>query len=119
MTIDTIQTYALYLIGTMMVALILAIILFLFAIWRMKRIDIPQDLGFMETLRYTPFIVVLFIDLLDLSLDFLAAPFAWVILDRLGLKALRGFSTIEALIPFTGPIPTLTLSWIFASLVRD
>ncbi|MCA9996024.1 MAG: hypothetical protein KDE56_09780 [Anaerolineales bacterium] len=119
MTIDTIQTYALYLIGTMMVALILAIILFLVAIWRMKRVEIPQHAGFMETLRYTPFVVVLFIDLLDLSLDFLAAPFAWVILDRLGLKALRGFSTIEALIPFTGPIPTLTLSWIFARLFRD
>ena len=119
MTIDTIQTYALYLIGTMMVALILAIILFLAAIWRMKRIDIPQDAGFVETLRYTPFIVVLFIDLLDLSLDFLAAPFAWIVLDRLGLKALRGFSTVEALIPFTGPIPVLTLSWIFSRLFKD
>ena len=114
MTIDTIQTYALYVIIAMVTSLVLAIILFIVAIWRMKRIEIPANAGFWETLQYTPFIVVLFIDLLDLSLDILAAPFAWIVLDRLGLKALRGFSTVEALIPFTGPIPVLTLSWIAA-----
>lgn len=119
MTIDTIQTYALYVIIAMVTSLLLAVILFFVAIWRMKRINIPEDASFMETLRLTPFIVVLFIDLLDLSLDFLAAPFAWLVLDRLGLKALRGFSTIEALIPFTGPIPVLTLSWIAARLFPD
>lgn len=114
MTIDSIQTLGFYIVIAMVISLVLAIILFVVAIWRMKRIEIPADAGFWETLHYTPFIVVLFIDLLDLSLDVLAAPFAWLVLDRLGLKALRGFSTVEALIPFTGPVPVLTISWILA-----
>lgn len=81
--------------------------------WRqLKRMNIPQGLGFAETLHYTPFLVVLAIDLLDLGLDFLAAPISWVILDRLGLKALRGFSAVEAFIPGTQFIPTLTVCWI-------
>ncbi|MEM7112983.1 MAG: hypothetical protein AAF614_11165 [Chloroflexota bacterium] len=114
MTIDTIQSIGLYIVSAMVVSLVLAIILFFVAIWRMKKIEIPPDAGFWETLQYTPIIVVIFIDLLDLSLDILAAPFAWIILDRLGLRALRGFSTVEALIPFTGPIPILTISWVMA-----
>jgi hypothetical protein len=36
------------------------------------------------------------------------------VLDRLGLKGLRNKAAIEALIPFTQPIPTFTLSWIAA-----
>jgi len=62
--------------------------------------------------------VVVLIDLLDFALDFLAAPLAWVILDRLGLKALRGVSTVEALIPLTQVVPTMTLCWIGARLLR-
>jgi hypothetical protein len=49
-------------------------------------------------------------------LDILAAPVVWVVLDRLGLRALRNVSAIEALIPFTQPIPTLTASWIWVRL---
>ena len=59
-----------------------------------------------------PFTIVLAIDLLDLALDILAAPFVWLILDRLGLKALRNMAAVEALLPFTQPIPTLTVCWI-------
>jgi hypothetical protein len=34
-----------------------------------------------------------------------------MILDQLGLKALRGVSAVEALIPGTQLIPTMTLCW--------
>ena len=32
--------------------------------------------------------------------------------DRLGLKGLRGFATLESFVPFTQMIPTMTMSWI-------
>jgi hypothetical protein len=84
----------------------------------MKRIEVPPDATFTETLLLTPFLVVVFVDLLDFGLDVLAAPFAWVILDRMGLKALRGVSAVEALIPFTQAIPTMTISWLGARLFK-
>lgn len=81
---------------------------------RLRRISVPPDAGFFKTLRAVPLSLVLALDLIDLGLDVLAAPFTWIILDRLGLKALRQVATVEALIPFTGPIPTLTLCWFVA-----
>jgi hypothetical protein len=87
------------------------VLLFVLVIRHMKRIDVPAGSGFSETLLHTPFLVVLFVDLLDLGLDILAAPFTWVILDRLGLRALRGVFAFEALLPFTQGIPTMTLAW--------
>jgi hypothetical protein len=81
-----------------------------------RRMDIPQDANFFETLQYTPFLVVVGIDLLDLGFDILAAPFVWLILNWMGLKALRGFAAFEALVPFTGIIPTMTIAWFIARL---
>ena len=115
---ETFSTFVNYLLIGMGISLVLAILLFVIVIRQLKRIDVPPNAGFAETLLYTPFLVVVFIDLLDFGLDFLSAPFAWVILDRLGLKALRGVSTVEALIPFTQVIPTMTLSWIVARLLK-
>ena len=97
-------------------ALVLALLLLGFVVRVVKNIEVPPDAGFGETLLHTPFIVVLFIDLLDLGLDILAVPFTWVLLDRWGLKALRNVSTAEALIPFTQPIPTLTVAWIWVRI---
>ncbi len=113
---ETLRTLALYLGGSMLVAFLLAMLLLVVVLRQVKKINVPPGAGFSETLRLTPFSVVVFIDLLDFALDFLAAPFAWIILDRLGLKALRGVSAVEALIPFTQPIPTMTLCWIFVRL---
>jgi hypothetical protein len=79
---------------------------------QMRRIDVPADADFNTTLQLVPLIVVLGIDMLDFALDILAAPLAWLILDGMGLKALRNVSAVEALIPFTQPIPTLTLCWV-------
>jgi hypothetical protein len=117
MTAETIRTVGLYLAGAMGVSLIIALLLLLIVIKQVKKIDVPPDAGFAETLHYTPFLVVVLIDLLDFALDFLAAPLAWVILDRLGLKALRGVSTVEALVPLTQAVPTMTLCWIGARLL--
>ena len=115
---DTFSNFVNYLLIGMGISLVLALLLFLIVIRQLKRIEVPPGAGFAETLLYTPFLVVVFIDLLDFGLDILAAPFAWVVLDRLGLKALRGVSTVEALVPFTQAIPTLTISWIGARLMR-
>lgn len=96
---------------------ILALILFIILLTQVRKINVPPGAGFGETLLHTPLIVVLFLDVLDLALDFLSAPIAWVVLDRIGLKALRAFATIESLIPFTQVIPTMTISWIGVRLL--
>lgn len=118
MTAETLRNFGLVLAGVMAVSLLLALLLLLLIIRQAKQIEIPVGAGFMETLRHTPFSVVLFVDLLDLALDVLAAPFTWVILDRLGLKALRGVSAVEAAIPFTQAVPTMTLCWIGARIMN-
>lgn len=102
---------ALALIG---VGLAFSIVLFGWVIWRVRRIQLPPDAGFLEALRATPFAVVLLLDLLDLSLDIFSAPFAWALLSYLGLKPLRAVTVFESLIPGTQVIPTMTLAWLIA-----
>lgn len=109
---EFLQNFVFVLLSVMGVALVVALILLAVIITQVRRIHVPPNAGFAETLLYTPFLVVLFLDVLDLALDFLSAPFAWIVLDRLGLKGLRGVATVESLIPFTQPIPTMTLAWI-------
>ena len=46
----------------------------------------------------------------------ISAPVIWLLLRRFNLQALRNVATVEALLPFTGPIPTLSLAWIAARL---
>jgi hypothetical protein len=96
------------------VALVLAIILGAWVFARIRRINLPANADFFTALRATPLPVVILIDLLDLSLDFLSAPVSWAILNRLGLGALKGVSVVEALIPGTQVIPTMTLLWLVA-----
>ena len=111
-TADDLRNIGLGLAGLFVVCLLISILLLAYALRTMRHLDIPPDAGLADTLHATPFTVVLGIDLLDLTLDVLAAPAAWIVLDRLGLKALRNMATIEALIPGTQIIPTLTLAWI-------
>jgi hypothetical protein len=108
------QTIGLYIAGAMAVSLVLGLLLLLIIIRLVRRIDVPAGADFTETLLYTPLIVVITVDLLDFALDILAAPFSWIILDRLGLKALRGVAVVEGILPFTQFIPTMTLCWFGA-----
>jgi hypothetical protein len=83
-------------------------------LWRrLKRLR-PSGGGFWQTLREVPLGLVVLIDLLDLGLESFSAPIIWVLLKSLGLTALREVATIEAIIPFTGPLPTMTLCWLLA-----
>ena len=108
---------ALFFLGySLIAALVLALLLFLLAVRQIRKINIPPGAGFAETLYHTPFLVVLIVDLLDFGLDIFAAPFTWILLDRWGLAALRGVSTVEALLPFTQAIPTMTLSWVYVRI---
>ena len=109
---DNLQQYGVLLILIFGVCLTLAGILLTIAQRQASKINIPDNADFVTTLQNVPFYVVLGIDLLDLALDFLATPITWVFLDQMGLKALRNVSAIEAVIPGTQVIPTLTFAWI-------
>lgn len=109
---DFLQNFGVILLGILGVAGLLAAFLLVIILLAFRNINVPPGADFAETLLYTPFIVVLFLDLLDLGLDIFSAPLAWVILDRLGLKALRNFAALEGLLPFTGMIPTMTIAWL-------
>ncbi|NLG71998.1 MAG: hypothetical protein GX495_08165 [Chloroflexi bacterium] len=98
------------------ISLVLALVLMAYIVWRVRRIHLPPDADPITALRATPLIVVIMLDLLDFSLDFLSAPFSWVILGYLGLKPLRGVTVAESIIPFTQFLPTMTVAWIFARL---
>ncbi len=99
-------------------ALLFSGALFGFVIWRVRKIQLPANADFFTALRATPLIVVLTLDLLDFTLDFLSAPVAWMLLTRLGLGPLRGVTVVEGLIPGTQIIPTMTLAWIASRLFK-
>ena len=111
---ESIRNIGLVVAAMMAVSFVLAALLFVFSVRRIKGLNIPEDAGFGEALLYTPLTLVLFIDLLDFALDVLAAPFTWVILDRLGLRALRNIFAFEAFLPFTQFIPAMTIAWFVA-----
>ena len=115
-TTDTLQTVGLILLAAALVGGIIAGLLLWLAARQLRRIHIPAGADFTETLRHTPLLLVLGIDLLDLSLDFLSAPISWLILDRLGLKALRGVSVVQAAVPGTQFLPLMTLTWLAVRL---
>lgn len=97
-----------------LVALVLAAILLGLTVHRLRRIRVPKDADFFTAVRAVPLSLVVGLDLLDLGLDVFATPISWFILNRSGLQALRNVAAFEAMIPFTGPIPTMTLAWIAA-----
>lgn len=98
------------------VALILAALVLAWAFRTLRRIRlrVPPNADFFTTVRAVPLSLVVGLDLLDLGLDVFSAPIIWFVLNRFGLQALRNVATIEALIPISAPIPTLTLSWLAA-----
>lgn len=114
---DFFRTFGLSLLALMGVAGVLALILLITIILGFRKIDVPPGADFAETLLHTPLVVVLFLDLLDFALDIFSAPLAWLFLDRLGLKALRAFATIESLLPFTQMLPTMTALWLGVRII--
>lgn len=97
-----------------LIVVTLAAVVLVTAWQKLRRLRVPPDADFFTTLRVVPLSLVVGLDLLDLGLDVLSSPVVWYLLDRLNLKALRNVATFEAFVPFTGPIPTLTLSWFLA-----
>jgi hypothetical protein len=83
-------------------------------LWRRLRRLSTTGGGFWQTLREVPFGLVVLLDLLDLGLDVFSAPIIWVLLKKLGLTALREVATVQALIPISAPIPTMTICWLLA-----
>lgn len=100
----------------MMVGLILAMLLAAWVFYKVRHINLPAGTDFFDALRATPLAVVILLDLLDLSLDFFSAPFAWVILGRLGLQPLRTVTMVESIIPGTSLLPTMTIAWVIARI---
>ncbi len=111
MNFENVRTLAIVVLVVMFLSGLAGLLMLALAIRRLRKLEIPADATFAETLLLTPLSLVIAIDLLDLALDILAAPVSWAILDRLGLKALRGVATVEALIPGTQLLPTLTACW--------
>lgn len=97
-----------------LIALILAAIVLAVALRKLKRIRLPPNADFFTTVRAVPLSLVIGLDLLDLGLDVFSTPIIWFILNRTGLQALRNVASFEALLPFTGPVPTLTIAWFAA-----
>jgi hypothetical protein len=79
---------------------------------RLLRLDVPPHAGLATTLRAVPLGLVIVLDLLDLGLDIFATPIVWLVLSRYRLHALRNAATLEAVIPFTNVVPTLTVAWL-------
>ena len=105
-------TFAIAVVLTFGGALFFSVTLSGWVLWRVRKIQLPPDADFFTAMRVTPLVVVVLLDVLDLTLDFLSAPVAWMLLTRLGLGPLRGVTLVEGLIPGTQIIPTMTLAWI-------
>ena len=103
----------------MATGLLFSLVLLVWVIWKVKRINLPLDAGPVAALQATPFGVVVLLDLLDLSLDFLAAPLAWTLLSYLGLLPLRAVTVLWTLIPGTQALPIMTLAWLVVRLGKS
>ncbi len=115
---DEIRTL-LYVLGSLLIiCFLVGLLLVALTYRRMRRIKVPPNADFWTTIRAVPLLLVVGLDLLDLGLDMFSAPIVWVILSRFRLQALRNVATVEALIPFTQPIPTLTVAWFAARLLN-
>ncbi len=108
--------YVLLILG---IGLIVSLFLVGLLVFAVRRIQIPPDADVLTALRATPLIVALTLDVMDFTLDFLAAPFAWTLLSYLGLKPLRAVTVIESLIPGTQFLPTMTAAWVIARVIPE
>lgn len=97
-----------------------AVALLVMAAQQVRELDIPEDADFFETMQLIPITVPIALDMLDLALDFLSAPVAWILLDMLGLGALKMITIVESVIPGTQLIPTMTIAWVISrTFIKD
>jgi hypothetical protein len=108
------KTFLQVLLAVVLIALALSGLVLAVAFRRLRHIRLPPNPDFFTTVRAVPLSLVVGLDLLDLALDSFASPIIWFLLRRANLEALRKVATVEAILPFTGPIPTLTLAWLAA-----
>ena len=97
-----------------LVCIVIAVIGLALLVRSIRRLNVPRDADFFTTMRMVPLALVILLDLLDFGMDIFATPLVWLFLDRMGLPSLRNKAVIEALIPFSGPIPTFTIAWVAA-----
>jgi hypothetical protein len=102
----------------MLTALVAGGVVLTVAVRKLRRIRVPADADFFTAVRAVPLSLMVGLDLLDFGLDVFSAPIIWVLLNRTGLQALRNTAAVEALIPITGPIPTMTIAWFAARLLK-
>lgn len=115
---DGLRTFGQVIISLLVIAVVLGGLLLALVYRSLRRINVPPDADFFTTVRAVPLGLVVALDLLDFGLDFLATPIVWMILSRFRLQALRNVAAVEALIPFTQPVPTLTLAWFAARMLN-
>jgi hypothetical protein len=115
---DTFGNVLTTLLIAMAVCVVISLVGLLVIARQIRQLRVPFNADFFTTMRYVPISLVILLDLLDFGLDIFAAPISFIILDRMGLRGLRNKAAIEALIPFTQPIPTFTLGWIAARLLN-
>lgn len=115
---DFTRSFGQVLLSLLLIAMVLAAVI-LALVWRsLRRIKVLPGADFFTTVRAVPLGLVIALDLLDFGLDFLSTPIVWAILSRFNLKALRNVAAVEAIIPFTQPIPTLTIGWFAARILN-
>lgn len=85
---------------------------------QIARLEVPEGADFFETLQYIPITVPIALDLLDFAFDIFAAPISWFVLELLGLQALQAVTVIEGILPGTGILPTMTIAWFIARMMR-
>jgi hypothetical protein len=111
---EWLRTFGQVLLSLLVIGVVLGALLLAWT-WRsLSKVRVPPDADFFTTVRAVPLPLVVGLDLLDMGLDILATPIVWTILSRFKLQALRNVAAVEALVPFTQPIPTLTLAWFAA-----
>ena len=111
---DGLQTIGQVLLSVALIAVVLGALVMFVAYRKLRALRVPPGADFWTTMRYVPISLVIALDLLDLGLDFLSTPIDWLILSRFNLQALRNVAVVEAIIPFTQPVPTLTIAWFAA-----
>lgn len=108
---EGLRTFGQVLLSVLLISVALGLLLLALIYRRLREIKVPPNADFFTTVRATPLSLMIALDLLDLGLDVFATPIVWIVLSRFRLQALRNVAAVEALIPFTQPIPTLTLAW--------